>query len=82
MADISSRLHDESPRSSLTRATRLYRASGMAEVDFVHQVLYPARSTAQAQSNVKKRAGGGLINRVPYFFAVAEDLLGLRGEGE
>jgi hypothetical protein len=82
MEDISSRLHDNNPRSSLTRATRLWRASGLAEEQFVHDVLYAARSRTQAQGNVKKRAsdGYGTINRVPYFFAVVEDLLGLRGE--
>ena len=40
-----------------------------------------ARSLAQQQGNVKKRAAsgaGGPINRVPYFFAVVEDLLGLK----
>ena len=82
MADVSSRLHDEQPRSSLTLATRLWKASGLSEERFVHDVLYPARSRTQAQGNVKKRAtdGYGTINRMPYFFAVVRDLLGMKDE--
>ena len=77
--DVSTKLHDENPHSSLTRATRLWQASGLAEPDFV-QRLYEARSITQQQGNVKKRAtdGYGTINRMPYFFSVVEDLLGLR----
>ena len=82
MEEISTRLHDDPKhvRSNITRATRLWQASGLDERAFVEQVLYQARSLAQAQGNVTKRAGDGtgLRNKVPYFFAVAEDLLGLR----
>ena len=82
MEEISARLHDDPKhaRSNITRATRLWQASGLSEQAFVEQVLYQARSRAQAQGNVTKRAGDGtgLRNKVPYFFAVAEDLLGLR----
>ena len=70
MTDVSLKLHDDHPKSSLTRAVRLWQASGMSEQDFVHQVLYPAQSTTRQQGNVRKPAsrGHGLINRVPYFF--------------
>ena len=80
MGDISGRLHDDNPRSSLTRATRLWKASGLSEECFVQEVLYPARSTTQQQGGVTKRASAddGTINRIPYFFAVVEDLLGLK----
>ena len=79
MADVSAKLHDEQPHSSLTRATRLWKTSGLAEEAFV-QRLYEARSIARQQGNVKKpaAAGHGTINRMPYFFAVVEDLLGLK----
>ena len=79
MADVSGKLHDENPRSSLTQATRLWKASGLAEEAFV-QRLYEARSITRQQGTVKKPAaeGGGLVNRMPYFFAVLHDLLGMK----
>lgn len=70
MEDISFKLHDGAPRSSLTRAVRLYRSSGLDEAVFVQEVLYKARSIARQQGNVTKR--------MAYFFAVVEDLLGMR----
>ena len=86
MEEITPRLHDDPThvRSNITRATRLWQASGLDEPAFVQEVLYKARSLAQAQGNVTKRAadGSGLRNKVPYFFAVAEDLLGLREKGD
>lgn len=81
MTEFSVWLHDEEhTRANITRATRLWKASGMAEERFVVDVLYQARSLTQQQGGVKKRAtdGYGAINRMPYFFAVVEDLLGLR----
>ena len=81
IADITTWLHDDpkNTRSNTTRAVRLWKASGLPEDKFV-QRLYEARSITKQQGNVKKRAtnGHGTINRVPYFFAVVEDLLGLR----
>ena len=81
--EITHRLNDDpkNVRSNTTRATRLWKASGLPEDTFVTSVLYQARSLAQQQGNVTKRAtagAGGPINRVPYFFAVVEDLLGLK----
>jgi len=79
MEDVSFKLHDAQPRSSLTRATKLWKSTGLPEDKFV-QRLYEARSITQQQGSVSKRADGapGVINRAPYFFAVLEDLLGLR----
>jgi hypothetical protein len=81
--EITHRLNDDPAhvRSNTTRATRLWKYSGLPEDKFVTSVLYQARSLAQQQGNVTKRASagaGGPINRVPYFFAVVEDLLGLK----
>lgn len=83
--EITLRLNDDPKhvRSNTTRATRLWKYSGLPEDKFVTSVVYHARSLAQQQGNVTKRAAagaGGPINRVPYFFAVVEDLLGLKGE--
>ena len=84
MEEITHRLNDDpkNVRSNTTRATKLWKTSGLPEDKFVTSVVYKARSLAQQQGNVTKRAGagaGGIINRVPYFFAVVEDLLGLKG---
>ncbi len=81
--EITHRLNDDpkNVRSNTTRAVRLWKDSGLPADKFVTSVLYKARSLAQAQGTVKKRAAagtGGPINRVPYFFAVVEDLLGLK----
>lgn len=80
VTDFSAELHDdEHTRANLSRATRLWQHSGLEEPVFVQEVLYKARAIARKQSGVKKRnAAGGLVNRMPYFFAVVEDLLGLR----
>jgi phage replication O-like protein O len=82
IADFSVQLHDdEHSRANVTRAMRLFQACGLDEETFVGK-LYEARSITRVQSNVKKRAANGLgtINRMPYFFAVVEDLLGLNEE--
>lgn len=84
VTDFSAELHDdEHTRANLSRATRLWQQSGLEEPVFVQEVLYRARAIARKQAGVKKRsAAGGLVNRMPYFFAVVEDLMGLRdGEG-
>lgn len=81
IVECSARLHDsDHTQANITQATRLWRASGLPEAQFVQDVLYQARSLTQAQGNVNKRAtdGTGTINRMPYFFRVVEDLLGLR----
>ena len=80
MADISAKLHDDNPRSSLTRAVKLWKASGLPEDKFV-QRLYEARSVTQQQGSVRGKPAkedAQLTNRMPYFFAVVEDLLGLK----
>jgi hypothetical protein len=70
-------------RANVTRAIRLWQASGMDEERFVQEVIYPARSLTQQAGDIKKRAGdgSGRRNKAPYFFAVVEDLLGLRPQG-
>ena len=80
MADLSQKLHDDNPRSSVTQATRLWKASGLPEDKFVHR-LHEARSITQQQGSVKGKPAKDdrqLTNRMPYFFAVVEDLVGLK----
>lgn len=73
-------LHDDAPRSSVTRAMRLFQASGLSESDFVYHVLHPAKSTVWQHSDVKRRSTGDakLSNRMPLFFAEVERQLGQR----
>jgi hypothetical protein len=82
MRQVTLELHDDQENigRNVTRATRLWQASRMAEHDFVHEVIGEARYRARRQAGVKKpsRDGSDLPNKVPYFFAVVEDLIGLR----
>ena len=57
-------------------------AVGHPEAAFC-QILGEARLVTKQQGNIHKRAGGeagqmGLRNRMPFFFVVARDLLGLK----
>ena len=83
MADISAKLHDDSPRSSVTRATKLWKASGLPEDKFV-QRLHEAKSITAQQGSVRgtpAKDDAQLRNRTPYFFTVVEHLLGLKDAG-
>lgn len=82
MADISAKLHDENARSSLSRAAKLWKGSGLPEDKFV-QRLHEASTITRQQGGVAKRSAQNkhLVNRMPYFFAVVEDLLGLKRAG-
>ena len=81
MTDLSFKLNDtEHTRSNITHAMNLLRTTGVDEDALVGK-LYEAASITRQQGNVKKRAGPGnvgIINRAPYFWAVVEDLLGLK----
>lgn len=82
MTDFSSELHDEEhTRQNISQAARLWQASGRSEQAFC-QLLYEARSLTK-QYRVTKRAKGeageyGLRNKMPYYFSVLKDLLGLK----
>ena len=81
MEELTHKLHDDpkNVRSNITRAARLWKASGLSDDAFYHR-LHEAKSLTQQQGGVKKAAtdGYGTINRMPYFFAVVEDLVGLK----
>jgi hypothetical protein len=85
LEQISGEFHDEEHlRSNVGQAARLWRASGLSEADFVGR-LYEARSiTKDRGTTIQKPATGeagewGMRNRMPYFFAVVRDLLGMKG---
>ena len=84
MEYLSQKLHDDHARSSLTQATRLWKASGLPEDKFV-QRLHEAKSLTRQQGSVRGKPAKDdrqLKNRMPYFFAVVEDLVGLKARGE
>jgi hypothetical protein len=78
----SGELHDpEHVAQNTGQAARLYQASGLSEAAFC-QLMGEARSITK-QYNIKKRAQGqageyGLRNKMPYFFKVLRDLLGMK----
>jgi hypothetical protein len=75
-------LHDEEhTKSNITHAMRLYKASEKSESDFVSMMLEAKAVTLDWTANIKKETREqGVKNRAPYFFAVLEDLLGIRQE--
>ncbi|MCC6793261.1 MAG: hypothetical protein IT336_16370 [Thermomicrobiales bacterium] len=88
IADFSRELNDRAPlRSSTTRAYNLYRRSGLELNAFVAQ-LYAARAIVKERAAVIRSHGGEnaagfpVKHRAGYYFAVLEDLLGLRERPE
>jgi len=85
LTDWSSELHDaEHTASNISQAMRLYKGSGLSEESFVAR-LYEARAITKQRGNISKDAQGnglpGLKNKMPYYFAVLRDLLGLKDDG-
>jgi hypothetical protein len=86
ITEISGEFHDNeaSFRSNVSRAARLWKDSGRSESDFA-QLVGEARSITKTY-DIQKRASGdagewGARNKVPYFFSVLTDLLGLKDKG-
>jgi hypothetical protein len=71
--------------SSITRALNLFRAANVAP-ELWGDHLYQARAITQEHTaQITKPSSNGRAlrrkNKMPYFFEVLEDLLGLRPEG-
>jgi len=85
LEQISGEFHDEEHvPQNLSQAARLLQQSGKSEGAF-YQLIGEARSVTK-QYDIKKRASGeagefGARNKVPYFFSVLRDLLGMKEEG-
>ena len=84
IADFSRELNDRAPlRSSTTRAYNLYKRSGLDRDAFIAQ-LYAARAIVKERAAMIRTqgddnaAGFPVKHRAGYYFAVLEDLLGLR----
>jgi DNA-binding transcriptional ArsR family regulator len=86
IVDFSREFHDEAATASnITRAAHLFERAGMDADAFIAQV-YAARHITQGRASIRKRAEvgknpawpDGFPNRMPYFFSVLEDRLGLK----
>ncbi len=80
--DFAQELHDAAPiRSSVSRAFRLYQASGWTLEGFI-TALYEARSiTKERSASIGANDKGETLpakRKMAYFFACLEDKLGLR----
>ncbi len=78
MAEASQKLNDEQPRSSLTRAVKLWRESGLPVDKFCQRLYLAMAETRQAKVKKTSAYGSGVMNRMPLFFAELERELGFR----
>lgn len=88
LEDFARELGDESPLSStITRVLGIFQTAGVAPERW-SDLLYQARGLTQERTpQIRKRAGSGedqfrQKNKMPYFLAVLEQLVGLRPDGE
>ena len=86
IVDFFREFHDEAATASnITRAAHLFERTGMDADAFIEQV-YAARRITQGRANIQKRSEvgknpawpDGFPNRMPYFFSVLEERLGLK----
>ena len=84
--DFSREFHDEAATASnITRAVHLFERAEMDADAFIEQV-YAARRITQGRANIQKRSEvgknpawpDGFPNRMPYFFSMLEERLGLK----
>jgi hypothetical protein len=89
LVDFARELHDEAPLpATITRVLTLFRQAGTPAGDWP-DYLYRARAITQERTaQIRAGSGTGPVgrawspkNKVPYFLAVLEDLLGLRESG-
>jgi len=85
MTDIARELHDQAPlKSTLTRTTARYAASGMELPEFLDLMQAAKMRTQRYSGNIRtegeSRDGWTQKNKVPYFFRVLESLIeGING---
>ena len=84
IADIAREFNDEASLAvSVSRAMNLYECAELDLDEFTDTLLAARTSTKVHSANIQKRASrsGGMLgpakNRMAYFFAVVEDMLGL-----
>jgi len=88
LTDFASELGDEAPlASTITRALTIFTTAGVPAEQW-GDLLYQARGLTQEHTaQIRKTAsdsGGGMRrkNKMPYFLATLEQLVGLRPQGE
>ncbi len=88
IADFARELNDRAPlKTSTTRAYHLYQRSGLDRDGFIAQ-LYAARAIVKERTGSIRSVGGKdawgapVKQRAGYYFAVLEDLLGLRDDAD
>jgi hypothetical protein len=82
--DFSREFHDsQHTGSNIVQARNLLELTGLSEDRFVEH-CYEARSLTRDQAHIRSHVtdGSPLRNKMPYFFAVVRDLLGLRDDEE
>jgi hypothetical protein len=86
IVDFSREFHDEAAiPSNITRAAHLFERAQMDAEAFIEHV-YEARRITKGRANIQKRSEvgknpawpDGFPNRMPYFFSVLEERLGLK----
>jgi hypothetical protein len=88
--DLAREFNDEaSLTASTSRMVKLYHRSGLDLERFIEVTLAARAATKERSSSIRKQVGNANMsfsrkNRMPYFFTVLEDMLGImeRKEGE
>ena len=82
---FSGEFHDEEhTKPNISQAAKLWTASGLSEDAFCRRLVEARARTLQAPG-IEKRASGeagaiGLRNKMPYYFVVLRDVLGMRDD--
>ncbi len=81
--DYGRQLGDQAPKSSVTRALNLMEEAGVALGLFIGALQDTYKKTQQKSANIQKLAENGRSpypqkNKMPYFFSLLEEELGLR----
>jgi hypothetical protein len=82
LRDLSVEFHDQDHEAAnLSQALHLMKQANLRPQAFLH-ILYTARSITKQQGHIEKEAneGHGFRNKMPYFFAVLRDELGISHE--
>jgi hypothetical protein len=85
VTDVGREFADQAPlQASVGRALNLYQQSGLELSAFIDVLMLARARTKERSAAIKTQptAGWGPKPRMPYFFAVLEDLLGLRAESD
>ena len=81
LEEIARELNDRAPlRSTVTRLLRIYQRSDLTSITSFVEVLFRARAIAREHAGSVRSGEPGARRPMPYYLAIVEDLLGMRGE--